>query len=236
MPSSDFVHEAPWRAGLRGARANALPGFILQAGALALVLAYYRHAPTREILSQLAAFREKTGTLFGFVSTGLFGGLIPVLYLFARCATRHRYTGSQAAGLIAFWSYKGFEVDLWYRLQARLLGTEADLGTIAAKMALDQFVYCPLVAVPVTVLVYAWVEARYSAQPVLSDLREPRWYFRQVLPVLISNLGVWVPAVCLIYALPTPLQLPLQNLVLCFFTLLLAHLTLRKSPTVGDGG
>ena len=31
-----------------------------------------------------------------------------------------------------------------------------------------------------------------------------------------------------IYALPTPLQLPLQNLVLMFFTLLLAHLNARR--------
>jgi hypothetical protein len=49
-----------------------------------------------------------------------------------------------------------------------------------------------------------------------------------VLPTLIANFGVWVPAVAIIYALPTPLQLPLQNLVLCFFTLLLAHLNRRQ--------
>jgi hypothetical protein len=42
--------------------------------------------------------------------------------------------------------------------------------------------------------------------------------------MLLSSLGVWLPAVAIIYTLPTPLQLPLQNVVLCFFTLLLAHL------------
>jgi hypothetical protein len=36
-----------------------------------------------------------------------------------------------------------------------------------------------------------------------------------------------MPAVLLIYTMPTPLQLPLQNLVLCFYTLLVAHLTAR---------
>jgi hypothetical protein len=58
-----------------------------------------------------------------------------------------------------------------------------------------------------------------------------QWYRRKVLPVLISNLGVWVPTVCIIYALPTALQLPLQNLVLCFFTLLLAHVMPGGEPT-----
>lgn len=61
-----------------------------------------------------------------------------------------------------------------------------------------------------------------------ADFRTRGWYARTVLPTLIANFGVWVPAVAIIYALPTPLQLPRQNLVLCFFTLLLAHLNRRQ--------
>lgn len=95
-------------------------------------------------------------------------------------------------------------------------------------MALDQFLYCPLIAVPLTALAYAYTETHFNTRAVLTDLRAPSWYARRVVPLLISNLGVWVPAVCIIYALPTPLQLPLQNIVLCFFTLLLAHLARQK--------
>ena len=36
------------------------------------------------------------------------------------------------------------------------------------------------------------------------------------------------PAVAIIYALPAPLKLPLQNLVLMFCALLLAHLNVRS--------
>jgi hypothetical protein len=36
--------------------------------------------------------------------------------------------------------------------------------------------------------------------------------------------------VCAIYALPLPLQLPLFNLVLCFFTLMLTHMVKREEP------
>ena len=57
-----------------------------------------------------------------------------------------------------------------------------------------------------------------------ADFRTRGWYARTVLPTLIANFGVWVPAVAIIDALPTPLQ----NLVLCFFTLLLAHLNRRQ--------
>jgi hypothetical protein len=51
-----------------------------------------------------------------------------------------------------------------------------------------------------------------------------------VLPILIANWGIWTPAVAIIYLLPTALQLPMQNIVLCFFTLLLATITRRPAP------
>ena len=222
--------EAPWRASLRGARATFVPGLVLQAAALALVLAYYNHAATRAWLARISDFRAETGLLFGIISTGLVGGVIPFFYLRSRRVTRARYSWSQGLGLIAFWSYKGAEIELFYRLLARGVGEGFDASTIATKMVIDQFVYCPAFAVPVTVLIYAWIDAGYQFGPVIADWQKPRWYRRRVLTVLIPNLAVWIPAVCIIYALPTPLQLPLQNVVLCFFTLLLAHVTQGSRP------
>jgi hypothetical protein len=223
--SSSSPAEVPWRAALRGARATIGPGLVLQAGALALVLAYYYHPATRASLERLSEFRAETGFLFGIVSTGLVGGAIPFLYLRSRRATRGRYTWRQGLGLTAFWAYKGLEIEIFYRFLARVVGEQPDVTTILTKMMIDEFLYCPLFAVPVTVLVYAWIDVHYHLAPVVEDFRQRHWYRRKVFPVLISNLGVWIPAVCIIYALPTPLQLPLQNLVLCFFTLLLAHVT-----------
>lgn len=227
---------APWQAGLRGARANLLPGLALQAFALGLVLAYYWHAPTRAALEHLATWRAQTGVLFGIVSTGFFGGLLPVLYLRARRATRTRYTAAQGTTLTLFWAYKGLEIGLWYQVLAYAVGEDNRPTTILIKMVLDQLVYCPLYAVPLTAILYEWCESRFDTAATLRDLRTPRWYVRRVLPMLISNIGVWVPAVCIVYALPTPLQLPLQNVVLCFFTLMLAHMAQRPSdsPTNTD--
>jgi hypothetical protein len=220
--------EAPWRSGLRGARANLVPGLVLQLSALALVVTYYRHAPTHDLLTRLAVWRDHAGVGVAIGSTAFFGGLLPFLYLRSRPATRFRYNGKQGAAIIAFWAYKGFEVDLFYRLLARWVGPGHELTTLLTKMFLDQFVYCPFFAVPVTVLVYEWVEEHFHCAPMRADLRAGAWYRRHALPVLISNLGVWLPAVAIIYSLPTPLQLPLQNLVLCFFTLLVAH-QIRRS-------
>ena len=78
MPAETAHRELPWKAGLRGARANLLPGFVLQVTALAIVLAYYHHAPTRAVFEQLTVFRAETGFASGIVSTALFGGLLPL--------------------------------------------------------------------------------------------------------------------------------------------------------------
>lgn len=219
--------EPPWRAGLRSARANVWPGFVLQAAALAMVLAYYRHEPTRVALGEIAHLRERIGVAFSMASTGFFGGLLPVIYLRSRAATRSHMTLAQGAVFTAFWTYKGLEVDVFYRLLARFVGEGNDVATIAIKTAIDQFVYCPLLAVPATVVVYEWALAGFDGSRIAADMRTPGWVRRRVLPVLISNVGVWLPTACIIYSLPTPLQLPLQNLVLCFFTLLVATQTRR---------
>lgn len=224
------MDNAPWRAGLRGAKATAMPGIVLQLVALALVIAYYQHAATRDAVDALARLHDRLGLVFGIISTGLCGGVIPFIYLRSQPRTRNRFTLAGGGAVTAFWAYKGIEVDVWYRVLAHFVGADTRVTTVATKMFLDQFVYCPLFAVPVTVVVYAWIESRFQLRPVVKDMAAGQWYRRKVLPVLISNLGVWVPTVCIIYALPTALQLPLQNLVLCFFTLLLAHVMPGGEP------
>ena len=219
---------APWRSGVAGARANIAPGLILQAAALALVAGYYYAPPVHEALASLGAAKERLGVLFGILSTGLCGGVFPFLYLhFAGRgqAGGARYGWAQGFALTVFWAYKGLEVDIWYRIQAHVVGTGHDPATISVKVVLDQLGYCPAFAVPITAAVYQWVDSHFDGAGLAADIRAGGWYRRKVLAVLISNLGVWVPAVAIIYALPTPLQLPLQNLILCFYTLVVAHQT-----------
>jgi hypothetical protein len=236
MTHAASLREPAWHAGIRGARANLLPGIVLQLTALGIVLAYYHHGPTRAAFEQLTALRADTGLLFGVVSTGFFGGLLPVLYLCALPASRHQYGWRQGLILTAFWGYKGLEVEVWYRLLALVVGSGHDLSTIALKTLLDQALYCPVLAIPLTAVVYQWCAAGGSLRKVAADLRTPGWYGRSVLPTLLANAGVWIPAVAIIYALPTPLQLPLQNLVLMFFTLLLAHLNAQEVRPGSEGG
>lgn len=227
MSTAVLSTEAPWRSGLRSARANLLPGFVLQVAALGLVITYYRYEPMRVALGRFTDWRAQVGLFASILSTGLFGGVLPVLYLRAFGGKQSHYTLKQGAAITAFWAYKGLEVELLYRLLAHVVGEGHDFGTIAIKTAVDQGLYCPLLAVPATVVFYEWMVTHFRSDALLADIRAGHWIRRRAIPVLISNVGVWLPTACIIYSLPTPLQLPLQNLVLCFFTLLVAHQTRR---------
>lgn len=218
---------------MRSARANLGPGLALQAFALALVLLYYFWPPATVRMDALAAWRIEVGLISSIFSTALFGGLIPWLYLRLNPATQSRYDWRQGLMLILFWGYKGIEIDLLFRFQAAVVGTGNDPLTVFIKACVDQLVYNPLLAAPGMWLAYAFIEARFRVKPVVARVRRPGWYLTQLLPLMIANFGVWAPAVVLIYLLPTALQLPLQNLVLCFFTLMVAHLAeTRPAPPI----
>ena len=56
-----------------------------------------------------------------------------------------------------------------------------------------------------------------------------------LLPLVVLNWMVWLPAVVVIYCLPVPLQLPIQNLVLCLFCLAMLAGSVRVLIFPKDG-
>lgn len=223
---------SPFRAALLAARANLAPGLVLQGFAAAIVAGYYLAPPVRAALERLADFRGEIGLPFAVVSTAVFGALIPFAILRLGTATRNRYTLAQMSALVAFWAYKGVEISLFYALQARVFGEEQTVFTIVAKTFVDQFVYGPTLAAPLTWMVYAWVELRFDTRALIADLRAPGLYRDRIFPLLVTSWSVWLPTVVIIYLLPTALQLPLQNIVCCFFTLLIIFMTRRPAGAV----
>lgn len=201
-------------------RANLLPGLVLQGFALALLVGYLQSPAVRAALDQLGALKQAQGYLYSAVATALFGGVIPFVTLWAYGRIPRERAVAEGLFYVGFWIWKGVEVDALYRGQALLLGEHGTLGVIAAKTALDQFVYNPLWAVPTQALCFAWKDAGFSLAATRRALRERSLLHRGAV-ILCSGWVVWIPAVSLIYALPSALQIPLFNLVLCFWCLLL---------------
>lgn len=209
-------------SGLQAAKANVRPGFVLWAVAVAVVAAYYLNGTARVWLDQLAAFKQRWGYPFAMASTALWGAVIPSLFLrlFHRS---HLLTGASLLFLICFWGLKGAEVNFLYDVLGRVVGSETTWKQVIIKSCLDQLLYAPLWAVPTLALAYLWRDQGFSFGRTAQALNR-NFYETTALPMLLANWGVWIPTVAAIYALPIGLQLPMQNLALCLWSLMLAFM------------
>jgi hypothetical protein len=214
-------------SGLAGMKHNALPGLALWSLALLLVFADRTAPAAHSFFQNVGLWKARYGLAFSAISTAFFGGLVPFVFLLAKGRIRRDRVPAELAFYALFWAYKGVEVDLFYRLQSLLFGNQATPGTIVRKVLVDQLIYNPVWAAPSSALAFLWKECAFSWKAM-----KPRLGFHFMafsVPVtLMSTWAVWIPAVAIIYCLPAPLQIPLFNLVLCFWVLVLSFIS--KSP------
>lgn len=201
---------------------NMIPGLFLQALALTIALCYFFLPESQPVFNYFSELKLTYGWVYAAIATALFGGLIPFVYLYVsgQIKAQPLYVG---LFYMCFWAYKGVEVNYLYHYQGVLFGHEANFSTIASKTAVDQFIYSALWACPSIVVAYLWMEQGFNLKRWREGLT--RELFTMKIPtVVISNWLIWIPAVSVVYLMPPELQVPLFNLVLCFFVLLLAVL------------
>jgi hypothetical protein len=218
----------PLGLGWEAACANALPGFILQAMMLALLLAYYLSPATASVLNQIAEYKKQHGLFFVLLAAIGAGALLPELFVicFFQKARVRAQNFRNLAFTIPTWGIDGILVDLMYRSMAGWFGDVVTIPVVLAKICVDQFGYNPFIAAPGEVLVYEWKNTRVS----WSSLRRAfTWnhYRDQIVPTLLATWVVWIPLMGIIYSLPLALQFPLFSLALTFWVLLLTYMTNR---------
>lgn len=224
------MREAPWIAGLRAARANLIPGLILQALMLALLLGYYFHPTTTAWLDRLADLKLHWGYGYSALSAIVAGALIPeVMRILAFQKGRPRRENfTNLLFTIPYWCGMGMLVDAFYRGQALVFGAEPTFQVVALKVICDQFLYSPFVATPLACWLYDWKIAGYRFAGVQRFFTKA--YARDVMiPVVFANWGVWIPVVTVLYSLPGSLQIPLFGLALSLWVLLLTWMSERRN-------
>jgi hypothetical protein len=219
---------SPIRESLAAAKANVLPALVLQCFALAVVLGYYFLPPFHSALQSLAGLKARGGFLYSALSTSLFGGLLPFLYLRLNPGTKAGTLWSFLPFYILYWAYRGVEIDALYRLQSVMFGSGASAAVIIPKVAFDQFVYNPVIAGPGQLLAYGWMNSGYDFA-YFRGIDWKRFFSERLVTALVSTWGVWIPMVTIIYCLPSDLQIPLFSIVLCFWVLILTAITGKAS-------
>ena len=101
-------------------------------------------------------------------------------------------------------------------------------GLEALGVLVDQLLYAPLIALPLTCWLYDWKNSGYRLAGVRRFLTAA--YFRDViLPVIFANWGVWLPIVCILYSLPSLLQVPLFALALSLWVLIYTWISEQRT-------
>lgn len=203
-------------------QANVVPAVFLQTLAVVVAVSYF-HVPTvQSLFNDVAAFKAATGIVYSIVSTSFFGGILPFLYLFlsGQITTQPR---RQLVFYVLFWASMGGIVDVFYQFQISLFGGANDWLSVVKKTLFDQFVFTVFFTCPVMTVIFIWKDCHFNWQATRAKLNR-ELFTLQIPTTLVVNWLIWIPAVSAIYLMPSALQVPINNLVLCCFVLLLAVL------------
>ena len=222
---------SPWQIGVRSARANLIPGLVLQAVALVLVVAYYRSATFNALLDVFAGWQVEYGIGFSIVTRMVTNGLVPALFCALEPSLQMRHPWKSLVFLVLWWGFMGAATHLFYAFQAWLWGDHAGVGTVLLKTATDMLIYSPFLASPINAIAHLWQDLDFSASATVRQLG-PGWYRRIVLPNQVPGWAFWAPCLLVLYTLPTPLQMPLAALLGCFWALMCLQIALR-TPSKG---
>lgn len=221
--------KTPILAGLHAAKANIIPGLIVQSLMLFIVLGYYYYPPVRHALTSVAQLKAHYGLLFSGVSAVIAGGIIPELLIVATLQ-KGRFTKDNLHNMLfaaVYWGYGGCIVDLLYRCQALLFGNTVTVAAVIKKVCVDQFVFNPVYAAPLVVVVYDWKNSGYSLK-AFKGIFNWQFYKNRVIPILFATWAVWIPVMCIVYSLPQLLQVPLFNLALSLWVILVSYMSRLK--------
>ncbi|MFA7234120.1 MAG: hypothetical protein WC076_08410 [Terrimicrobiaceae bacterium] len=203
------------------AKANLLPGLLLQCLMLVFFSLYIAHEGTRHFLGEVARVKQEAGYAFSFFSYVVAAAFLPEILRIAffqsgKAASRNLRLFLTAAPL---WGIMGMTVDLLYRLQALWFGTGHDWPTLLAKVFVDQFLFSPFLSAPLAV---GWFLLRDEGfrRAAWGKIFRADFVFENVFPVVVAGWCVWIPGVILVYSMPPLLQVPVAVLIQVFWVLI----------------
>lgn len=216
------------RIGFESARANLVPMVVLWLAAVASVLAYYFVPGAPAVFEPLRRWQLESGWKAAFLSRVFFCGVVPGAFLLAVARIRPKRPLRVAAAQGLWGGVSGVVYDFFYRFQAGLFGNGADFGTLAAKVAVDQFAMTVFVVAPLNVAVFFWIARDFSFGRVRREWPQP-FIRKALLPNLVANWCVWIPVSFAIYAFPQPLQIQVSSFACAFWALTCLQIGARTS-------
>jgi len=216
-----------WGRCRQNLRINLIAGLVIWLVGVSVCYAYWNIEEAKSFFFRIAEAKKEYGYLYSACATAVFGGVIPFLFLLCTAQIERTRILKTFFFFLFFWAYKGVEVDAFYRLQTLLVGGQSSFWTVFTKVVIDQFVYCIIWSAPLTAIFYGWKDAHFSWKQV-EVLKKKERMIGECFFLLISTWIIWTPAVSIVYSMPSDLQIPLFNLTLCFFVLVITVSKARR--------
>jgi len=134
---------------------------------------------------------------------------------------------------MAIFGICGLMVDVFYKLQGRMFGSDHDWGTLLVKIFVDQFLYSLFIPNPLVVVWFLWREKGFDLAATARALR-PGLFRERVLPLWTTGLVFWIPLLLALYSLPVGLQFVAFLLANCAWGILLVFIARRQVEIPGS--
>jgi len=208
----------------RAFAANLVPAAALWSFAALLLALYYLHAPTQSALDALADLKNRLGLGFSMPAQALAAGVLPFWFQKFQSGSHRKTRLAHLPFLMLIFAGIGAMNDAFYRAQAQVFGDSAQIAVVLCKVAVDMLLYTPFICMPIVVWAFAFKDSGFQIGAARGFLGQ-KWFQTRVIPLYIAALLVWIPTLCVLYALPLALQFPFQAIVQCFWGLILVIMT-----------
>lgn len=174
------------------------------------------------ICDTAADIKARGGYLASGLATTLASVLLPeIARRFTR--THKRLEGGDLAFRIGFFALIGVIVDAFYRLMAVIFGDSANWDVILRKVLVDQFVFAPLVSIPLSAIGFLWRDQGFRFRPTWQTATGGAFWIR-FAPMIVTCWAFWMPTLAAVYAMPARVQFVLFLFAQAAWSLLLVHM------------
>lgn len=207
---------------------NLIPAIVIIILEVIIVVLYEMETFMTVWLEALAEIKFDFGYLYSFLATGLFMGIIP--WIFALIKRRVPMDKKLTSFIFMFCMYGmiGVQSDAFYRIQNSLFGDNGMVSVIL-KVCVDQFIWTVFYMSHVNYWT-SWILSNNLTTPVCSKQMLYRYLSQDWIIGLIGGYIIWIPSCITIYSFQEDLQMIMNNLIGCFFVIVMNTITSSK-PT-----
>ena len=208
-------------------KSNIIPGVVVISLSIIIAILYSNETFLTYFLEDVADLKYNLSYVYSFLSTSIFMGIIP--WTFSVFKKRILPGKRIESFLFMFFMYGliGVQSDAFYRIQNLLFGDDG-VSSIIKKVLFDQFVWTFFYMSHVNYWTN-WIVTNQMADPQCTKTSIMKYLSYDWIIGLLSGYMIWIPACSVIYFFQEDLQIVINNLIGCFFVIVMNTVTAGKA-------